>query len=727
MSRLIVVSNRLPINISKSSKGLSLKPSPGGLATGLSSVLPSYENLWIGWPGVASDKLKPADKKQIRQKLAENNSLGVFLSKSDVENYYHGFCNKTIWPLFHYFPLYTIYEPRFWDRYKRVNKHFCDVVTEAMRPGDKIWVHDYQLMLLPQMLRDRMPDAEIGFFLHIPFPSFELFRLLPWRMEILEGLLGADVVGFHTYDFVRHFISSASRLGGHEHTFGRLTVDNRVIKVDAFPMGIDYKRYSGAVQQPAVQSEIRKIRKKLGDRRIIISIDRLDYTKGIIQRLEAFDLFLSRNPEYKEKVSLILLAVPSRTGVDKYKALRNRLEALVGRVNGEHGTMGWMPVWYLYRAVPFERLIALYGLGDVALVTPLRDGMNLIAKEFVATKTDGRGVLILSEMAGAVSELGEAVIVNANNKLAVLEAIKEALNMPLADQIERNRLMQARLSRYDVARWTREFVDALCEIKQVQQELSVRKLTDRARGNLLSDYRKAKSRLLLLDYDGTLVGFVGRPEKAGPDQHLLRNLQALCDDRKNEMVIISGRDKQTLENWLGELNVNLVAEHGAWIRRKGGKWQVIEPLNTEWKEAIRPILELYVDRTPGSFVEEKNYSLVWHCRKADPTLAYVRTQELKDAVTNLSANLDVGVLEGHKIIEVKNIGVNKGRAVGEWLHRKKRDFVFAVGDDRTDEDTFAALPETAYSIRVGYGLSKARFSVDSVSKIRSLLDEFVRS
>jgi len=604
---------------------------------------------------------------------------------------------------------------------------FCTEVMNIVRPGDYIWIHDYQLMLLPRLLREKLPELEIGFFLHIPWPSFELFRLLPWREEILDGLLGADLIGFHTYDYVRHFLSSVSRIKGLEHTLGKVKVGSRAVKMDAFPMGIDYERYSQAIKNPVVQKELEKILQKVGKRKIIISVDRLDYTKGIIQRLEAFDLFLSKNPEYKGKVTLIMVAVPSRTGVEDYKALRERLEQLVGRVNGEHGAIGYMPVWYLYRFMPFTKLMALYNAADVALVTPLRDGMNLIAKEYIATKTDGRGVLILSEMTGAASELGEALIVNANNKAAILQAIKEALEMPLFEQMERNKLMQKRLRRYDVLRWSSDFINALCDIKNDQRKLGVRKLSEATRHKLVCDYVKSHKRLFLLDYDGTLVGFRGKPAQAGPDDEIVTMLKSLSSNRKNCVVIISGRDKATLEQWFGGLDTGLVAEHGAWVKQKGLDWQCSGAFRNDWKDNVRPILELYTDRTPGSSIEEKDFSLVWHYRRADPELAWVRGQELRGALLNLTANLDVGVFEGSKIFEIKNLGVNKGQAAKFWLEKPKWDFLLAAGDDYTDEEMFVALPDGVYSIKVGLSISKARFNVDTLDEIRSLLKELARS
>ena len=723
MNRLLLVANRLPISITKRLRELRFTPSPGGLATGLSSLSQSYQCHLIGWPGIASEKLTDEDKAEISEKLSAEKYSPIFLSQKQVEQYYLGFSNRTIWPLFHYQPLNTVYENRFWQTYKQVNQTFSDEVINIAKPGDCIWIHDYQLMLVPRLIRQQLVDAKIGFFLHIPFPSFELFRLLPWREEILNGLLGADVIGLHTYDYVRHFITSASRILGLEQTLGKISVGNRIVKVDAFPMGIDYEKYSQAVNDTDVQNEVRKILQKVGGSKIVISIDRLDYTKGIIQRLEAFDLFLSQNPEYKGKVTLIMVAVPSRTGLEDYRMMRNRLEQLVGRVNGEHGTIGWVPVWYLYRFVPFKSLVALYKIADVALVTPLRDGMNLIAKEFLATKGDGKGVLILSEMTGAASELGEALIVNANNKAAIIRAIKDALEMPTDEQVERNRLMQERLSRYNVSRWSKDFLHALSDVSKAQKELSVRKLTESTRKNLISDYRKAHSRLFLLDYDGTLVGFADRPEKAGPDVETTSLLQSLSSDTKNHVVVTSGRDKATLTKWLGNANITLIAEHGAWTKQKGRDWQCVEPLKNDWKDTIRPVLELYADRTPGSFVEEKDFSLVWHYRKAIAELAYVRTQELKGTLLNLTANLNVGVFEGSKILEIRNLGLNKGRATEFWLAKKNWDFIIAAGDDYTDEEMFAVLPEEAYSIKVGFSISKARFNVDTVHEIRLLLKE----
>ena len=725
MQRLLIVSNRLPLTIQEKKGDLHIEPSVGGLATGLRSWYKSSPSIWIGWAGIGRKKIRK--EKDIMEKLLSENCHPVPLSQPDVEAYYQGICNRTIWPLFHYFPLYAEYSEDFWQAYERVNAAFANVVAGIAKPNDIIWVHDYHLMLLPKLLRERLPKATIGFFLHIPFPSFEIFRLLPWRKQILEGLLGADLVGFHTYDYTGHFLDSVHRLLGYEVTMGQITAADRVVKADAFSMGINYEQFSSVAQDLQAQAERKRFRRKLGDCQVILSVDRLDYTKGIPQRLEAFSMFLDRNPKFLRKVILVLLVVPSRTRVEHYIQLKKQLDGLVGEINGKYGTIGWMPVWYLYRSLPFHPLAALYSLADVALVTPLRDGMNLVAKEYTTTKTDGKGVLILSETAGAAQELGEAIIINANNQEEIAQALAKALEMPEQEQIERNRTMQKRLRRYDVVQWANEFMDKLLYTKKLQQEMDEKTLSYEMQRKLASDFQESDKALLLLDYDGTLVPFAPRPAEAMPGANLLRLLEKLNKNPRTEVVLISGRDKDTLEGWFGGLDVGLVAEHGVWIKEKGGGWETIETLTSEWKEEVHPILESWVDRTPGSFIEEKEFSLVWHYRKANPRLGELRARELINNLSNITANLNLQVLEGSKVVELKNTDINKGRAASKWILKDKWDFILALGDDWTDEDTFKALPSTAWSIKVGFGASAARFSLSSPSEATSLLRKMIRA
>jgi trehalose 6-phosphate synthase/phosphatase len=547
---------------------------------------------------------------------------------------------------------------------------------------------------------------------------------MPWRKEILEGLVGADLIGFHTFDYVSYFFNSVRRILGYEQETTWIRAGDRGVRVDSLPMGIDYRRFSDHVRDPGVGREVRRLRQSLTTEKVLLSIDRLDYSKGVPLRLKAFDHLLEVHPELKEHVTLVLVAVPSRTGIEQYAALRDEVEHLVGRINGRHATMCWAPIRYLYKTLPFNRLVALYSLADVALVTPVRDGMNLMAKEYLATKETADGVLILSEFAGAAKELGEAILVDPNNTVTFAEAMYRALAMPESEARAHLRVMQERLRRYDLARWTSDFLDTVEGTKARQQTLAARFMDAEAIRRLTADYRAASRRILFLDYDGTLVPIADTPEQARPDAEILRALDGLARDPANTVVIISGRDRAFLEHWFGSLKVGLIAEHGVWVREHGGTWDMHRAVPTNWKEDIRPILERYVDRTPGTFVEEKEFSLAWHYRGADAFLAQIRSGELREDLLLRTRSLHLALLEGSKVFEVKSAEINKGAAVQRWLAGTDHDFIFAAGDDRTDEDIFSALPPRAYSVKVGEDPSRAAYSVRSVHEVRDLLSHW---
>jgi trehalose 6-phosphate synthase/phosphatase len=411
--------------------------------------------------------------------------------------------------------------------------------------------------------------------------------------------------------------------------------------------------------------------------------------------------------------------------VHQYRELLREVNVLVSSINGRFGTPDWVPVLYFLRSFPFERLVPLYAIADVLLVTPLRDGMNLIAKEYIATRSDRKGVLILSETAGAAQELGEALIVNPNNTEEIAAAMKTALELKPSEQRQRNANMSRRLKRRNVSVWARDFLDKLRAAHLANRRHQARRMTAEARDLLLREYLRAKNRLLLLDYDGSLVPFAARPEKAVPDKELRRLLAELAQVPGNEVVLISGRDRRDLAKWFGDLAINLVAEHGVWHRRSGQDWRLHTDQQNEWKEPIRSLLELHADRTPGALVEEKEHALSWHYRQADPELAEYRLRELKEALRELIANLDLSIMEGNKVLEVKRASSTKGHAAAGWLAQKRWEFLLAVGDDWTDEDMFAVLPADAYSVKVGDEPSRARLSLASAEEVRQLLKDLL--
>ncbi|MEO9511477.1 MAG: bifunctional alpha,alpha-trehalose-phosphate synthase (UDP-forming)/trehalose-phosphatase [Flavobacteriaceae bacterium] len=733
MSKTIIISNRLPVQLQISDGGLSAIPSVGGLATGMKSVHSGGESLWIGWSGLTDEETPPELEADIDKALLKHGCAKVSLTEKEMEGFYFGFSNRTVWPLFHYFLEYSEFELDFWNTYKKVNQKFADAIIENSNEGDTIWVHDYQLMLVPQMVRVKRPNTSIGFFLHIPFPSYEIFRTLPWREEVLEGLLGSDLIGFHTYDYERHFLSSVRRLLGLEVSFNDIYQDNRVIKVDSFPMGIDYKKFKdAAIAHEQITKENRTdFQKKLDshkasapDTKLILSIDRLDYSKGIAKRINAFEYFLNKYPEYKEKVRLIILAVPSRSNVPQYQLLKKEIDELVGRINGELSTVNWTPIWYFYRSLPFENLIDLYTSSDIAWLTPLRDGMNLVAKEYVATRIDKTGVLILSEMAGSANEMNEALLINPNNFEQQADTLKSAITMPKEEQVARNMFLQNRLERYNVEVWANEFMGALNRKSEGNHTFVSQKMSDPILHEITKNYEKSKKRLLFLDYDGTLVGFDKDPQKASPDEALYELLDELHNQENTTLFLISGRDKQTFTRWFLPKKYNMIVEHGVWISRGGEEFKLLENVKGEWMEKIRPVLESFVDRTPGSFIEEKNYSMAWHYRNTDPDFGQKRATELNTVLTSLIGNDDISVLNGNKVMEVKSSNVNKGRASVRMLGEDEYDFVFAIGDDWTDEFMFQELPESAVTVKVGLKKTQAKYHVENTNRVRYLLKQF---
>jgi trehalose 6-phosphate synthase/phosphatase len=722
--KLYIIANRLPVKVDRQPDGtLHLQRSEGGLATGLSSLETHADVHWVGWPGIHTDD--PVEKAQITTELAAYHYHPVFLTKEQINLYYEGYSNSVIWPLCHYFYTYIEYEASYWEGYKAVNKLFADVVGTYLKDGDVAWVHDYQLMLLPSLLRSLKAGVSIGYFHHIPFPSYELFRVLPEREDLLNGLLGADLIGFHTHDYMRHFISAVERVKGLQFNLDEVLYGNRVVHVDNFPMGINYELYNNAILQAEVQAKASALQQNFRAHKLVLSVDRLDYSKGILNRLKGFSLFLEQHPAYRGQVSLVMTVVPSRDHVLRYAKLKKVIDETIGAINGRFSTLDWTPVYYFYHSLSFEELVALYYIADVALVSPLRDGMNLVAKEYIAAKRDRTGVLILSEMAGAAAELSDAVIINPNDVEQISESLVKALEMPEADQRKALNSMQGIVSRHTVKRWADGFLAELQTIRQLNQRNHRKKIAGSVLNRVKEAYAKAERRLLILDYDGTLSPFHARPEDAYPTPDILDVLQRLIADPRNKVVISSGRDHVTLEDWLGHLPLDMAAEHGVFYKERK-VWHRNLMDQQEWDSEILNILQTYVDKTPGSKLEMKETALVWHFRKVDAWLASLREQQLVNALIGPCTRHNMQIMRGNKILEIKSSVYTKGSEAKRLLKTGRYDFILAMGDDTTDEDTFRALPRSAFTIKIGSVSDEARYYLysqsDAVPFLNSLLE-----
>ena len=725
MSRLLLVSNRLPLTAERRKGKLTLKPSAGGLATGLHSVHDPGTGLWFGWSGLFD---KPTETPPATDEWKRRGCVPVPLARTEVRDYYEAFGNGVVWPLFHSLIDRLPLRPRGWAAYERVNQRFADAVLGELRPDDIVWVHDYQLMRVPGQIRARASDARIGFFLHIPFPSVEIFSALPGRERILEGLLGADLIGFHTAGYLRNFADAVERLLGLPVQRDTIVYGGREVRLGVFPMGADVARYA----DPA-PSRSRTPRPPI-DRRLLLGVDRLDYTKGIPRRLLAFERLLETHADLRGRVNFVQIAVPSRTDVPAYKRFRRQIDALVGRINGAYGTSAWTPVQYVARAVSQEQLVGLYRTCDVMVVTPVRDGMNLVAKEFVASRVDEDGVLVLSEFAGAADEMHEAVRVNPYDIDSVAEALHDALTMTPDERRARMRSMRRRVLHADARHWARSFLEALQETEQhtpvthqrrtrTHLDTAVRKLVVRAA-------ESAPHRLILLDYDGTLTALAPTPGLAAPDRTLLTLLRTLAEQPATSVHIVSGRDRTTLDTWLGGLPVGLHAEHGLWSRMTAGaEWKRADVAVTLPREAdIQALLDDAVQRIPGTLIERKSTGIAWHYRLADPKTAGTEVRRLRSALTRLLEDEAAEVHTGHRVLEVRPSGVDKGTAILPTLEDiPDGTAIIAIGDDRTDEQLFEALPADAMTIYVGEGPTRARLRLSSVAEVRLLLADLTRA
>lgn len=719
MSQTIIVSNRLPVIVKKIGGKLEYYPGVGGLASAVASFSSKRNSIWIGWPGIVSDELTEAEERAIARKLRTMRCLPVFLTKKQLDEFYNGYSNNILWPLFHNLPTDLPREMKDFKAYQEVNEQYCDAVLSVSTDQSDIWVHDYQLLLLPRLLRDQHAGDNIGFFLHIPWPDAKQLMRLKHAEPLLKGVLGADLAGFHTQEYAQDFLGCAAALKVGTPADGGVALKNRVVRVTDFPIGIDYAKFAATGRTRAVHREVARLRRKYRNRRIILTVDRLDPTKGFLERLDAYETFLRESPELWNKVVMVMIAVPSRGEIDAYKQLKLKVERKIRAINKSFGTTRWRPIDYMHTSVNFEELNALYNIADVCFVAPIKDGMNLVAKEYVASHSRKDGVLILSRTAGASKELKDALLVNTNQPTSLVRGLKRALTMPKKELRTRVTAMQAVVSKNTAQVWAGNFMNSLKKAGIQQPALMLTTLKTK---QLLADYGAAQQRLLVLDYDGVLMPFASRPEQAVPTAELKLLLGKLGSQPNTDVAIISGRGLENLEAWLGDLPLTLMAEHGAVARTDPkAKWQPAALAAHGWRREIKPILEKFAQKAPGAFVEEKGFSLVWHYRQTTPYYAQKNIVQIKYVLRPLLKKYGLKLYMGNKILEIKRPEIHKGAALRSLLN-KPYDFMLVMGDDYTDEDMFRAAPKSAYTVKVGTSNTRARWRLRGVSQVHALLN-----
>ncbi|KAG0294224.1 Trehalose-6-P synthase/phosphatase complex synthase subunit [Dissophora globulifera] len=782
--RLLVVSNRLPVTITKDASGnYQYKMSSGGLVSALSGLKRMMKFTWIGWPGL---DFPEEDRPRIQKELLEKYScMPVFINDEIADMHYNGFSNSILWPLFHYHPGEISFNEDDWEAYQTANRLFAKTISEIIRDGDLVWVQDYHLMLLPRLLREEVcgqrqgdepvKNIKIGFFLHTPFPSSEVYRILPVRKEILLGVLNSDLIGFHTYDYARHFLSSCTRILGLSTMPNGVDFEGRYAHVGTFPIGIDPEKFADGLKETAVTNRIQSLREKFKGVKLIVGVDRLDYIKGVPQKLHALEVFLSEHPEWIGKVVLVQVAVPSREDVEEYQNLRAVVNELVGRINGQYGTIEFQPIHFLHKSINFEELVSLYSVSDVCLISSTRDGMNLVSYEYICCQQENHGVLILSEFAGAAQSLNGSIIVNPWNTGELADAIFEAVTMPDETRKTNHQKLFRYVTKYTAAYWGLSFVN---ELRRVSEEFDHRMALPKLTIQRVLEARNhsSKAKVIFFDYDGTLTATHKLPEFANPASHIIHNLQALAAQPNTYVYILSGRDRTHLDAWFAECGVGLSAEHGCFykhpanvakmianngsdttsamlaevqepgkfIKDAGDGWyRSVDQVDSSWRETIRPLFKHYTERTPGSFIEEKEINMTWHYRDADPEFGTWQATELQVNLEKLLAHMALFIILGNKTLELRPSNIDKSTSVKAILKDLQQDvgpvdFILCVGDGKTDEAVFACLGnesivgpnvdmQEVITCTVGQKQTEAKYYMADVPEVEALLADMTKS
>ncbi len=738
----VVVANRLPVDRQVEEDGsTSWRTSPGGLVTAMEPVMRAADGAWVGWSGDADeavaatedeDSAEPGhaepsggaapdqlatDPVATPEPFDENgiHLVPVPLSAKDVEEYYEGFSNSTLWPLYHDVIATPEFHREWWDRYVAINERFAAATLDQAAHGATVWVQDYQLQLVPALLREARPDLRIGFFDHIPFPPWEIFSQLPWRSQVLDGLLGADLLGFQRASDANNFLRACRRAKNLTSRRQELSVpaadgSRRTVRATSFPISVDSPTLDAAAREESVASRVQEIRFELdAPRRVLLGVDRLDYTKGITHRLKAYGELLEDGAVDPDETVLVQVATPSRERVASYMALRDEIELTVGRINGDHGTIGRPAIQYLHSTQPREEMTALYRAADVMLVTSLRDGMNLVAKEYIASRFDERGVLVLSEFTGAADELGQALMVNPHDINQLKDQILRALAMSPKEQGRRMRSLRRRVLQHDVSRWARDFLGALESLTR----------TDDGLGAALEGFARRDEVLVALDFDGVLAPIVEEPSAARPSTATREALSRLVGQRGVHLALVSGRSLDDLRAVADPPEgAVLVASHGAEV--EGVELGLDDEAAALLEELVTAVGAI-ASKHEGTTVERKPAGVVLHTRRAEPDVAEAAERAAQAGPGSFEG---AHVLTGKRVVELSVVSATKGEALSALRERLGVDVVLFAGDDVTDETALRTLNRDVgdVGLKVGDGETAADHHVADPEAVAALLE-----
>eukprot|EP00252_Welwitschia_mirabilis_P008517 TRINITY_DN20419_c1_g1_i1.p1 TRINITY_DN20419_c1_g1~~TRINITY_DN20419_c1_g1_i1.p1 ORF type:complete len:861 (+),score=153.58 TRINITY_DN20419_c1_g1_i1:1510-4092(+) len=777
--RLIIVANQLPLRAHRSpdDKGWAFSWDADSLILQLKDGL--AEDLEVLYVGSLKVDVDPSEQDEVAQILFENfKCVPAFLGPDLINKFYHGFCKQQLWPLFHYMlPLSPEHGVRFdrslWQAYVHANKIFADKVMEVISPEDDyVWVHDYHLMVLPTFLRKRFHKVKLGFFLHSPFPSSEIYRTLPVRDEILRALLNSDLVGFHTFDYARHFLSCCSRMLGLEYESKRgyigLDYYGRTVGIKIMPVGIHMGQLRSVLNLADTEWRVAELRDQFKDKKLLLGVDDMDIFKGISLKLLAMEQLLMFHPELRGKVVLVQIANPARTRGKDVDEVENETHAVAKKINETFGSPGYEPVILIDRPVPFYERIAFYSIAECVIVTAVRDGMNLTPYEYIVCRQGSpkldetlglnpsmpkKSMLVVSEFIGCSPSLSGAIRVNPWNIEAVAEAMNVAITVPEAEAQLRHEKHFRYVNSHDVGYWAYSFMQDLersCKdhlrrrcygigfgfgFRVIALDPNFRKLSI---DHIVSAYKRTKSRIILLDYDGTMMPQTSINKTPGIE--VVSILNSLCNDPGNIVFIVTGRERETLSKWFSPCEkLGIAAEHGYLLRWSGNdEWvSTAQCSDFAWKEIALPVMKLYTETTDGSYIETKESALVWHHQDADPDFGSCQAKELLDHLESVLANEPVVVKSGQHIVEVKPQGVSKGlvaeRLISIMGEKGRRpDFVLCIGDDRSDEDMFETIAGAiggpslspiaeVFACTVGQKPSKAKYYLDDTAEVLRML------